>query len=562
MGFGEEVVGIHAGGQHSRQRTSGLVRLDGGGQHHQIGVDVQLLVGNQVRGLHLQLIPLGGHLTDHTLHVLHAVLFHSATIELVKVLTGGTHVDVEDVHFGLGVLVTHQHSVLGGVHAADLGAVLLAFLGASGATRADALHEHDGLGRLAVGGTLQMTGGRTGGIGQTLELQRGDHVLGLVVGELVKLVHADGIETGSHNDGTVFLVDVLILLLVIDGTGGTHLGANTALAVLQHIAVVGIDGGDLRHSLSKRNVDGRTVVHTQVKLVGHLLHGALLNTSAATGTHVFLDEAGILLDGHVEVTHKALDLGHLAVGEDANLLVLSHVHHLGGQDTGGAVQRGERLIQLSHLTTDGGLLLNDVHLKTGVGNIQSGLDTGDTTADDQRTLGHGRLTGDQGGVQVDLSHRRLTQNNSLLGTAEHILMYPGALLADIRDFNHVGVDAGRRRSLAEGGLVHTGRARTHHDACQVMLLYSIDDHVLTGLRAHILIIGGKDHTGLVLQGIGNRLHVHSAGNVTAAPTYKNANSLHLSFPPYLLYFLNALTNSCCGTSSSRRAGTSSAFSRF
>lgn len=53
------------------------------------------------------------------------------------------------------------------------------------------------------------------------------------------------------------------------------------------------------------------------------------------------------------------------------------VHHLGGEDAGGAVQRGEGLVDLGHFAADGGLLFNNVHLEARVGNVQRGLNARD-----------------------------------------------------------------------------------------------------------------------------------------------------------------------------------------
>ena len=88
MGLGEEVVGIHGGGEHRRQRPGGLVRLDGGGQHHHVGLDLQLLSAQQIRRLDVELAVLGRDLADHALDVVDAVLLHGPAVELVEVLAG------------------------------------------------------------------------------------------------------------------------------------------------------------------------------------------------------------------------------------------------------------------------------------------------------------------------------------------------------------------------------------------------------------------------------------------------------------------------------------------
>ena len=135
-------------------------------------------------------------------------------------------------------------------------------------------------------------------------------------------------------------------------------------------------------------------------------------------------------------------------------------------------------------------------------------------------------------------------------------MNPGTLFSYVSNFNHIWVNARSSCSFSECCFVHTRRTGANYDTCKVMFLNCIDDHILTCLRTHILIIGGKDHTGFVLQGIGNGLHVHGAGDVTAAPTYKYTNSLHCLFLLYFVYLRNALTSSCWGVSSSIIAGMS------
>ena len=135
-------------------------------------------------------------------------------------------------------------------------------------------------------------------------------------------------------------------------------------------------------------------------------------------------------------------------------------------------------------------------------------------------------------------------------------MYPRALLADVCDLQHVRVQPRRGDRLSECRFVHARRAGADDDAGEVMRLDRILNEILSRFGTHVLIIGGKDDAGLVFQHFGDLLHVDGARNITAAPTNKNANSLHLPFPPYFLYFRNALTSACCGMLSVSRPGIS------
>ena len=65
---------------------------------------------------------------------MYAVFLDRAAIELIKVLTGCTNVDIEYVNVGVGIFVANKHRVLCGIHTAYLRAIFLALFGASRAT--------------------------------------------------------------------------------------------------------------------------------------------------------------------------------------------------------------------------------------------------------------------------------------------------------------------------------------------------------------------------------------------------------------------------------------------
>ena len=377
-----------------------------------------------------------------------------------------------------------------------------------------------------VRGTQQLTCCRSCRVGESLKFKRRDNVLGLIVRELVKLIHTDGIKACGNYDSAVLLLNVLVLLLIVDSSSRADLCAKTALTVLKHITSVGVDGRNLRHCLCKGDIDSATVIHTEVELVRHFLHGTLFGTSATACTNVLLDVTRLFLYLNVKVTDKSLYLLYLAEGEDTYLFILRNVNHFRREDTSRTVKCGEGLIKLSHLTADGRILLNDIHLKACVSDVESRLNTRDTAADNERTLGYGRLTWGKRCIKVYLCDSRLTEDYCLFSTREHILMYPRALLSYVCYLNHVGVKTCGGSRLTECRLVHSGGAGAYDDACELMLGNRLLYHVLSCLRAHILIVGGEDHAGLVLQGVRNCLNVNRTCNVTAAPTYKNSNSLH------------------------------------
>ena len=62
MSFGEEVVGVHAGGQHGGEGRADLSGSDGGGKHNHVGLDLDLFVHDEVGGLNGQLSVVGSDL--------------------------------------------------------------------------------------------------------------------------------------------------------------------------------------------------------------------------------------------------------------------------------------------------------------------------------------------------------------------------------------------------------------------------------------------------------------------------------------------------------------------
>ena len=78
---------------------------------------------------------------------------------------------------------------------------------------------------------------------------------------------------------------------------------------------------------------------------------------------------------------------------------------------------GKRLVDLSHLTADGRLLLDDVDLKARISDIERGLNTCNTAADNERALCYGTLARDERRVQVNLCDSCSAEDYSLLGSA-------------------------------------------------------------------------------------------------------------------------------------------------
>jgi hypothetical protein len=192
------------------------------------------------------------------------------------------------------------------------------------------------------------------------------------------------------------------------------------------------------------------------------------------------------------------------------------LHHLGRQDAGRAVECGEGLVQLGHVTTDGGLPLHQVGRMAGVGDVQGGLDTSDTPTHDHRGPRHWLLPGMKGFVQAHSFHGRTDQILGLRGGGVHVRMHPGTVLADVGHFQEVGVQAHSLKGCPESSLVHSRRAGSHDYPVHTQLTDIVADRLLAGVGAGVFVGAHYPHTFQLPRVGGYRLHIHSCRDVGSA----------------------------------------------
>ena len=327
--------------------------------------------------------------------------------------------------------------MLGGVHTADLGAVALsAVIGTAGAHTLDKYH---GLGSPVIRHTLQMALCGTRRVHDTLQLQGGNHIRTLAVSIFVIFIKLNRIEARGYHDSSVIFRNDLILLLIVNGSGLADLRADAAFSGLELDAVLPVNDRHVGDGLGKRRVDGASLIKSPVELVGRLFGRAFLLADAAARTLAHIHASGFLPDFHMKIAHKACHLLHLAVGVNGDVFVGCRLHHLRRQDTGRAVQGREGLVKLGHSSADTRRLFYNVHLVAGLGNVKGRLDAGDTAANHESPFHYPAGPGRQGRVQHHLRDGRPRQNNGLLCGFLSVFMYPGTVLADIRDLYHVGI---------------------------------------------------------------------------------------------------------------------------
>ncbi len=318
------------------------------------------------------------------------------------------------------------------------------------------------------------------------------------------------------------------LLAEIDGLLGAGQGAGRAVfavAVLQQETVGRIDGVGRRQRPGEGPVDGRPLAQAHLKVVGDLAgQHARLGAFAAGGAAGRIDKARLVDDGGLEVADVALDVSYLAVGQDLDVGVLHGPHHLAVHQRAGVLQAGKGLVELGHAPAQAGLLFHQIDLVPGVGDVERRLEAGDPAADDQGSAGDVHLTLLERLEQGGLGRRAGDQLLGLLGADLDVGVDPRALLPDVGHLKVVGVEAGVLDDVAEGDLVHAGRAGGDHHPGQAIVADVLADHLLTGVGAHVHVVAGHSHVGQRSRIGGHLLRIHGGRDIDPTMADVNTNS--------------------------------------
>ena len=310
---------------------------------------------------------------DHVPHVADAVLLLGSLHVLVEVLAVGPHIHVEDGRLDLSYMLPGDDRLLGGVHAADRGAV-------SPPTgcipRAHALDEGDAGGDVAIRRALHPPLEGAGSGQDALELDAGHHVGVAPVAILTLQPSIELLETRGQDDGSHAELLRLLMVVVPDGIGQAQVLAQPAAD-----ALFPVNGEGQRHGLGVPDVHRCALAQPLVEDI-HGAHRAGTSAHPAAGAPLQVNVPRLLLYLDGEVTHLAGDPRHLGAGHDLDVQMPPALHQLGGQDAHRAVVGGEGLVQLGHHPADGGRRLHQVDLEAGFGQVERGLDAADPPPDD------------------------------------------------------------------------------------------------------------------------------------------------------------------------------------
>ncbi len=368
---------------------------DGRGQHHQVGGHLHRPAAQRIRAPDDDPAVLGKDPGDLAPNVEDAFLFHRPLDEFLIVLSGRADVDVEDIGLALGDAVLVEHGVFGRVHTTDARTIGDAAFGVAGA---DALDKDDLPGDTAVGGAKDLAGGGAGGRKEAFELKPGEDVGDFPGPVLAQFLRRIEVEAGGDDDGPHFLFGERFLLLKVDRLGRAEFFAGPAPAPKEVDAGGGVDDRLLGHGLRRKGIDGLPDPDTFLELGGGFGR-ALFLAQATAGAEFPVDVGRMMADADAEVADLPFHPVYLRVGIEADAWVLPDLDGTRGEDTLGAVQGGESLRELEHMSANGGAAFDQHDLEAGVGDVQGRLHSGDAGTDNQGT-----------GDAVHRVHRALTSS--------------------------------------------------------------------------------------------------------------------------------------------------------
>ena len=118
-----------------------------------------------------------------------------------------------------------------------------------------------------------------------------------------------------------------------------------------------------------------------IKLIG-IFDRTVFYTGSTTGTFVLQNIPGLFSKRYLKVSCFPFYTVNFSIGQDLYIGMPADLDQLGCEYSHGAVIGGKGLVKLGHMAPNARRFLNQVHLKTGSGKIEGGLNTADPSTED------------------------------------------------------------------------------------------------------------------------------------------------------------------------------------
>ena len=185
------------------------------------------------------------------------------------------------------------------------------------------------------------------------------------------------------------------------------------------------------------------------------------------------------------------------------------------------------------MSPNAGVSVQQKHFMSTVCNIQGSLYSGNTGTNNKRSPRNWYRRNLQLSISLHFFYDRTNDFDGLSCGLLAILVYPGALLSDVRHFAKKRIKAALCSGAPKCEFVHLRTARCYNQTLQSVFGNSINNHLLARSGADIRIIRCENNTRLLGYLRRNTLDIYCLGNIDAAMTNENA---------YPGYFLPAARN--------------------
>jgi hypothetical protein len=107
-----------------------------------------------------------------------------------------------------------------------------------------------------------------------------------------------------------------------------------------------------------------------------------LRALAATGALGRINKRSTAFQLHLEIASLPVHPHEIRVSQDLDIQMAADADQARRQNTHGAVIRGEGLVELRHRSADAAFFFGEIHLETGVGQVEGGLHASHAPAHD------------------------------------------------------------------------------------------------------------------------------------------------------------------------------------
>jgi hypothetical protein len=117
-----------------------------------------------------------------------------------------------------------------------------------------------------------------------------------------------------------------------------------------------------------------------IKLIG-VFDRAVFYAGSTTRAFILYNVSGLFNQRYLEVSCFPFYAVNFGISQDLYIGMPADLDQLGCEYSHGAVIGGKGLVKLGHMAPNARRFLNQVHLKTGSGKIEGGLNTADPSTD-------------------------------------------------------------------------------------------------------------------------------------------------------------------------------------